>query len=118
MPSDGRQGKSASGSAPAPAATAPPAGLPAEVVRTVLPEVPARAQRTITGRFSVRVNVDIDESGTVEEANFASRGPSRYFADLSLRAAQQWRFIPGAGQRRRTIEFTFARSGLPLATLR
>jgi TonB family protein len=65
-----------------------------EVARQVLPEIPQSAKNTITGTIKIGVRVDVDSSGKVTEANLVSPGPSKYFASLVLRAAQQWEFSP------------------------
>jgi eukaryotic-like serine/threonine-protein kinase len=64
------------------------------VVHQVLPDAPQRARNTIQGKVRVSVKVHVDESGNVTEAAFDSRGPSQYFADRVLQAAQQWKFRP------------------------
>lgn len=88
-------------SAPTPAVrqavAAPPkkaAASKGEVVRRVLPEIPQSAKNTITGTIKIGVRVDVDSSGRVTEAKLVSPGPSKYFANLVLRAAQQWEFSP------------------------
>jgi len=40
----------------------------------------------------VTVNVDVDRSGNVEDAQLESSGPSKYFARAALQAAQHWKF--------------------------
>jgi TonB family protein len=64
------------------------------VVQQVPPDVSRSALRTIHGKLKVRVKVTVDSSGNVTAAKFDSRGPSRYFAERALRAAQQWTFKP------------------------
>jgi TonB family protein len=64
------------------------------VVHRALPEVPRSASDTIWGTVRVRVRINVDPAGNVVGANFASAGPSRYFARLSLGAARQWKFTP------------------------
>src|SRR5690242_4143351 len=97
---------------PAPTAepVAPPAAKPAPaakvtaqspqqaIVREVLPKVPKSARDTIQGTIRVRVRVALDEAGNVVGARFESAGPSKYFARLSMQAAQAWKFAaPQAG---------------------
>ena len=81
---------------PAPAKTPTPAGglVKGEVVNRVLPDVPARASRTIHGQVGVIVRVTVDANGDVSKATLDSAGPSRYFADLALQAAHHWKFKP------------------------
>jgi TonB family protein len=90
----------------APAAPAAPAAAravdsptPAEsaqggVLHEALPEVPRSASSTITGTVRVNVKVSVDPSGNVTAAELDAPGPSRYFANLSLRAAHDWKFTP------------------------
>ncbi len=67
------------------------AGHPAD---QVIPNVPESARKTIHGTVRVGVRVSVDSSGDVTEAEFDSAGPSKYFAQLALSAAQQWKFDP------------------------
>jgi TonB family protein len=68
--------------------------LRGEVKRQVLPTVPQSARNTIQGKVRVGVRVQVDPSGRVSSATLASPGPSKYFAKLALKAAQQWQFTP------------------------
>lgn len=68
--------------------------MPGKVVHQVLPTAPQKARDTIQGKVRVSVKVHVDESGSVTEATFDSSGPSQYFADRALEAAQLWRFAP------------------------
>ena len=63
-----------------------------DVLHQVIPDVPRSASNTITGRIKVKVRVDVDASGKVTNATLTTPGPSKYFANLALRAAQQWEF--------------------------
>jgi len=91
-----------SGAAPSPpslrsgAETKPPTiGLvQGEVLRQVLPVVPQSARDTIRGTIRVSVRVAVDPSGSVTGTKFDSPGPSKYFANLALQAAQRWEFAP------------------------
>ena len=72
-----------------------PAGLVrGAVLHQVLPDAPQKARDTIQGKVRVSVKVHVDESGNVTAATFDSPGPSKYFADRVLQAAQQWKFRP------------------------
>ncbi|MGA7223809.1 MAG: TonB family protein [Candidatus Acidiferrales bacterium] len=64
------------------------------VLHQVLPDAPQKARNTIQGKVRVSVNVHVDESGDVTEATFEAPGPSKYFADRVLQAAQLWKFRP------------------------
>jgi TonB family protein len=62
------------------------------VLHQVIPDVPRSASNTITGRIKVKVRVEVDTSGKVTNATLTTPGPSKYFANLALKAAQQWEF--------------------------
>jgi TonB family protein len=66
------------------------------VIHRVLPDVAQSARNTIQGTIKVGVRVEVDPSGKVTAAKLASPGPSRYFANLALKAAQRWEFSPPA----------------------
>lgn len=68
--------------------------VPGAVLHQVLPDAPQRARNTIQGQVRISVKVHVDESGSVTQAAFDSRGPSQYFADRTLQAAQLWKFRP------------------------
>jgi TonB family protein len=70
------------------------ASSPAAVARQVIPDVPKSARNTIHGKITVKVRVEVDISGKVKSAKFVSAGPSKYFANLALKAARQWEFTP------------------------
>jgi TonB family protein len=113
--------------APGPLATSPSASRPSnstpnrvasrgEVARQVLPTVPQSARSTIQGKVRVGVRVQVDPSGKVTSATLAPAGPSKYFAKLALRAAQQWQFTPpqADGQAAPSawlLRFQFGRTG-------
>lgn len=84
-----------------------------EVVRRVLPSVNEGALRTIHGKVRVNVRVHLDAAGNVSRAEFAKRGPSRYFANAAMRAAQDWKFAPVGSHKQRVwmLQFVFERSG-------
>jgi TonB family protein len=78
-------------------AIAPPKNAVAsrgEVAHQVLPDIPQNARNTITGTVKVGVRVEVDSSGKVTAATLKSPGPSKYFAGLALKAAQEWEFTP------------------------
>jgi TonB family protein len=82
---------------PKPAAASKSSGskiVRGEVTQQVMPEVSEKARATIQGRIRVGVRVHVDPSGGVIAAEFESAGPSKYFADLAKRTAQQWKFSP------------------------
>lgn len=86
------------------------------VTHEVLPDVPAKARNTITGKVNVKVKVTVDASGTVSHAVLVSRGPSGYFADQTLQAARKWTFKPPKVDGRAlpsewSLNFEFKKSG-------
>ncbi len=73
--------------------------------------------RTITGHFRIVVHANVDNSGNVTDANFKTRGPSQYFARLSMDAARQWKFSPPMvngtpSASEWLIRFKFSRDGI------
>ena len=85
------------------------------VVHQVLPDVPTKARSSIRGTVKVRIRVQVDGSGNVAGANIDSAGPSKYFANLALNAARQWKFSPAksAGQSATTawiVRFEFTQT--------
>jgi hypothetical protein len=94
---------------PTPAQTGPsPADvIPADVVQSVRPDVPAKARATIHGKVPIFVRVEADAGGAVSSAQIESGGTSKYFADLALKAAKQWKFAPGDGEHVWILKFEF-----------
>jgi eukaryotic-like serine/threonine-protein kinase len=88
-----------------------------EALDQVAPQVPAKALATIHGTVRVAVKVHVDASGNVAEAALDAPGPSKYFADLALKAARQWVFTPPEAEGRSVasdwrIQFNFTPSGV------
>jgi len=86
------------------------------VTHQVLPNVPQSALATIRGAVRVSVRVQVDASGKVARADLDSSGPSRYFANLALKAARDWQFAPAKveGQDASSewiLRFQFAQDG-------
>ena len=77
--------------APLPATTGTTKG---DVVNRVMPDVSRQASDTIHGRVSVAVRVTVDPTGDVTNAEFASHGPSAYFARIAMESARNWKFKP------------------------
>jgi TonB family protein len=67
-----------------------------EVLDKVMPKPGSAALASIEGTVRVVVRVHVDAAGNVSQASLEKAGPSRYFADLSLKAAKGWVFLsPG-----------------------
>jgi TonB family protein len=86
------------------------------VLDQVLPDVSEKARATIQGRVRVAVRAHVDAAGVVSDAEFDSRGPSQYFADVALKAARRWEFTPPEIGGRSVpsewlIRFEFSQSG-------
>ena len=60
----------------------------------VIPEPTQGALNTIHGTVAVAVRVNVNTTGTVTNAEFASHGPSAYFARLAMDSAPRWTFKP------------------------
>jgi hypothetical protein len=88
-----------------------------EVLDQVLPEAPDKALNTIRGVVRVSVRVHVDAAGNVSQAELEAPGPSRYVADLALKAAGKWVFGSPELDGRSVpsewlIRFDFAQSGV------
>jgi TonB family protein len=100
-----------------PSASSPSTGtVPGSVVNRVLPDVPRSARMTIHGKIKVVVRVNVNSAGAVSGATLLTPGPSHYFANLALQAAQQWKFQPAevngqAVPSEWMLEFLFGRNG-------
>lgn len=98
-------------SAPSPVASAATNASPidASSAHGPLPDVPQAARATIRGQFRSSIRVQVDPGGNVSSADIHSQGPSRYFANLALQAARNWKFKPEAGAW--ALEFQFRQDG-------
>jgi len=65
-----------------------------DIVKQVLPDVPAKARGTIQGKVTVNIRVGVDRAGSVVDVKNESPASSRYFGNLAMQAARQWRFAP------------------------
>jgi TonB family protein len=64
------------------------------VAERAMPDLLPSAVQSIRGEVNVKVRVTVDAGGNVESASLDSPGPSKYFARMSLQAAQNWKFTP------------------------
>ena len=81
--------------APAPAAANPKGGVvKGSVTYQALPDISAKILGAVQGHFKVGVRVEVDPEGNVSQASIDRPGPSRYFANQALHAAQNWKFAP------------------------
>jgi len=92
------------------------------VVNQVLPDVPDRVRNTIRGTVRVSIRVSVDPSGAVSDAAIDSAG-SKYFSNLSLQAARQWRFKPAQANEQATsrvllLRFEFTQTTTKAAVVR
>jgi TonB family protein len=82
------------------------------VLSQPVPDVPRHALNTITGKVRVKVKVHVDREGKVVDSEFASHGPSQYFARLAMETARQWKFAPSDSESRAwNLQFDFRRTG-------
>lgn len=109
-------------SPPAEAPTVPGASASdasSRVVHQVLPDVPQKARDTIRGTVRVGIKVSVDPSGNVTDATIDSPGPSKYFANLALQAAPQWKFASVRdGSSNWTLHFEFSAYGTQASATR
>jgi len=87
------------------------------VADRVLPDVLPSAMRTIRDKVDVGIRAAVDRNGAVSSATFESHGPSHYFADRALDAAQRWRFKPAEIDGRAVssvwiLQFEFRQTGI------
>jgi serine/threonine protein kinase len=92
-----------------------------EPLDKVTPTASAKALSSIHGTVRVGVVVHVDAAGNVTSATLDNAGPSRYFADLSLKAARQWVFTaPEANGRSAPsdwkIQFNYTQSGVQMSS--
>jgi serine/threonine protein kinase len=64
------------------------------VAQRVLPNVSSGARESMHGPVTVEVRVFVDRSGAVSNAAYVTQGPGNYFARISVRAAESWKFTP------------------------
>jgi TonB family protein len=107
--------------APVVAKTSSAAPAKGEVLDKATPDVPAKALTSIHGTVRVGVKVHVDAAGNVSNAALDNAGPSRYFADLSLKAAKQWVFTPPEADGRSVpsdwkIQFHYTQSGVQMSS--
>lgn len=109
----------------APPVTPQPAPAPAQgnttargaVAQRVMPAPLPGAMRTIHGKVNVSVRVNVGPAGEVSDARFDSAGPSRYFAEVAMKAARQWKFTPALSNGQPiasawTLHFVFTRENV------
>jgi TonB family protein len=95
--SDGNEKRNLATAASSPAPPKPdtkPMTAKGNIVHQVLPSPSERAMDSIQGAVRVNVRVRVDPNGSVAGADFDSPGPSKYFANLAMEAAQGWKFEP------------------------
>jgi hypothetical protein len=64
------------------------------VASRVLPNVSPGAIESMHGPVAVETRVLVDRTGAVSKAEYITQGPGNYFARISLRAAESWKFTP------------------------
>ena len=82
-----------------------------QVTRRVMPDIAKSARNTIHGTIKVTVHVDVSPAGKVVAAKFKTAGPSNYFAQKAMKAAEQWQFAPQSDSTAWLVSFYFRRSG-------
>jgi serine/threonine protein kinase len=81
---------------PVPAHTEPalPTNSEGAVAHQTMPSVSSAAIESMHGPVRVTVRVDVNPKGDVSSAAYVSPGEGNYFARVSRRAAEQWKFQP------------------------
>ena len=62
------------------------------VLHEVLPDVSSKARDTIHGTVKISVRAHVNAAGAVTAADLSGVVPSKYFADLALKASREWTF--------------------------
>jgi serine/threonine protein kinase len=100
--------------APPPPTPRAPAALvdaaPGQVLHQVLPEVTDQARSTIRGKVKIDVRASVDPAGRVTNAAVESQN-SRYFANLTVKAVEQWSFEPREAASEWLLQFELTPSG-------
>lgn len=81
----------------------------AEGITQVLPDIPAAARNTITGRVRIGVRVRVDNAGNVIQATPENPQTSKYFTDRILAAARGWKFPAGNAPQSWVLRFELTR---------
>ena len=85
------------------------------MLHEAVPVVLQKARDSIRGTVRVNVKVAVDASGSVQHAELAASGSSKYFANLALQSAQQFKFEPaandGGASREWILRFEFTNTG-------
>ncbi len=87
------------------------------VAYQAIPQIPQHIIDDIQGHFYLRISVQVDSAGAVSGAAIDSPGPSQYFANKALAAAQTWKFTPAqqnglAVTSTWSLQFSFSDSGI------
>jgi len=106
--------------APEPPVTPPAASMSRQVKEQVLPEISQEARDTVRGRIEVSVRTSVNAAGDVVDAKVDSEGPSRYFANRALAAAEKWKFDPRPDARPEewVLRFSYTKNGAQVSTER
>lgn len=64
------------------------------VASRVMPNVVPSARESMHGPVTVEVRVYVNPTGAVSHVAYLTQGPGNYFARISVRAAQSWKFTP------------------------
>ncbi|MEO8051180.1 MAG: hypothetical protein ABI833_12260 [Acidobacteriota bacterium] len=83
-------------------------GVVQDILQKVLPDVAAQARNTIRGKINIRIRINVDATGSVINAVNESPGSSRFFGNLALQAARQWKFAHNSS-REWILRFQFVR---------
>lgn len=109
---------------PAPSQTEPslPANADGAVAHQVMPSVSQAAIESMHGPVRVIIRVDVSQKGNVSRAAYVSPGEGNYFARISRRAAEEWKFQPPRAHSRSltsvwTLHFYFSGSNVDVTAV-
>ncbi len=110
---------------PEPAHTEPalPANSEGAVAHQVMPSVSRAALESMHGPVRVVVRAEVNRQGDVTGVDYVSPGEGNYFARVSRRAAEQWKFQPPRAHGRSedsawTLHFYFTGSDVDVTAVR
>ena len=87
-------------------------------ITQVMPEIPAAARNTISGKVRINVRVQVDNAGNVSQATLQPPGASKYFTDRVVAAARAWKFPAGDGPRVWVLLFDLSRGETRVSPMR
>ena len=87
-----------------------------DVITQVMPDILAKARRSIHGKVDVALKVQSDAYGAVKDASVEPPPASRYFSTAAVKAVRRWKFRPTKSgdtfvPQQWIVRFEFTRTG-------